>query len=210
MSLQLPEKLNSAQQKIAKPFLDFNIPIPDATLEKILSLGPKKQAAAVATATNVQSAQRAVLAREAEAVLASVWVPKSVQKKRCKNCNEEFQTTYIEAYCSNDCRKSKLLSIGIIWNPDKTDEERWAPTQIPGTIKPETLRVLKAYARAILEIDDANISRDNGGSTVYSTVADFNGSVYANPQVEQTIPQPETPDSHTLSDLDQLFGSLGI
>lgn len=97
-----------------------------------------------------------VLSREKEAtlVLKSIRYLTSVVTRTCKNCKQDFQTDYyFKYYCSRNCLKKALEDIGLEWDPGKTDHERWHG-EPPATIYPETLKILKKWAKKILEYEE--------------------------------------------------------
>ncbi|HSW91326.1 MAG TPA: hypothetical protein VLG09_01610 [Candidatus Saccharimonadales bacterium] len=76
-------------------------------------------------------------------------------RKTCLWCNRDFLCSYkCSAYCSDDCRAARYHEkYGFIWNPENSEINRWEFWKVPpSTVKPETLRRLEAFARAILGI----------------------------------------------------------
>lgn len=89
--------------------------------------------------------------KEATLVLKSLFRPTSVVTRECKHCNQHFQTDYAyKFYCTRKCLKSALEAVGIDWDPDKTEADRWGG-EPPSTIYPETLKKLREWAIKILE-----------------------------------------------------------
>lgn len=72
-------------------------------------------------------------ALEAEAVLLYFHTKgKDFVKQICPVCIRPFAYKYniptMQLRCSNECRRSDLAKIGIIWTPNKSPEERWGMT----------------------------------------------------------------------------------
>jgi hypothetical protein len=85
--------------------------------------------------------------RQAEAILDYFRKPDRYLKKVCRTCSKMFLVNYPSvAECSDTCRKEHLRQIGIQWSPDKTQEERWAPSDVPLTIPPAALSLLISLA----------------------------------------------------------------
>jgi hypothetical protein len=77
-------------------------------------------------------------------------------RKTCLWCNRDFLCSYkCSAYCSDDCRAARYHEkYGFVWRPDESEANRWEFWKVPpSTVKPETLRRLEAFARAILGIE---------------------------------------------------------
>lgn len=79
------------------------------------------------------------IALEAEAVLLYFHTKgKDFIKQKCAypKCNKTFAYKYhipnVKLMCSNECRRASFAEIGIIWNPNKSPEERW---EMPGSTK---------------------------------------------------------------------------
>lgn len=70
--------------------------------------------------------EKQTTSREAEAVAAYIAHPQKFTRKKCKECNEDFASDRGNvAYCSDNCRKNFLASIGIVWDPKKPPSQRW-------------------------------------------------------------------------------------
>lgn len=97
---------------------------------------------------------------EAEGILLSLHSDRrSMKVKLCKGCEQPFATNYeYVAYCTNACRALELKKIGIVWNPVKTDEERWGsvdyPSQIPMVVGPEALSRLSLWIKNLEELQN--------------------------------------------------------
>lgn len=92
--------------------------------------------------------------REAYAVLRFINKPQSLILKTCSQCGEKFRTNYsYQGLCSRGCLKSALEAIGLVWNPNKTEQDRWQG-EPPVSIKPETLKMLRQWATQILEMPE--------------------------------------------------------
>lgn len=88
--------------------------------------------------------------REAEAILLFLEKPQGFRRKKCKNCKQEFVTSYrFVSNCSTQCRVESLERVGIIWNPMHTSDERWKRTGVPTeySIPPAALSALLEIAR---------------------------------------------------------------
>lgn len=91
---------------------------------------------------------------EASLVLASIHNPQAKPYEHsCKQCKRKFLTTYFyDRYCSDNCRADSLAAVGIVWDPNKSQQERWQGVP-PAKISPDTLVTLKKWARQILEYE---------------------------------------------------------
>lgn len=85
--------------------------------------------------------------------------------KICPECGEQFATNrdYMTR-CSDECLQATLEKLGLIWNPEAEEEDRWQ-AEIPALIEPTTLAVLKNWAREILRVSDS-IKQLEGESTI--------------------------------------------
>lgn len=109
-----------------------------AKLEKLTGYKPTEQP----VVTNQKEKSR-----EAEAVLFFFEKPEKFREKECSNCHKIFLVNYPSAgKCSDRCRQEALEAIGILWNPNKSAEERWAPSDVPLTIPPAALVLLMQAA----------------------------------------------------------------
>lgn len=87
------------------------------------------------------------VSQEAEAVIAYVDAPKQFTPRLCRECQSQFLTDYGSvAFCSDRCRKAHLESLGIRWDYQKSQYERWSG-RIPLVIGPEALRVLQEVSQ---------------------------------------------------------------
>lgn len=110
----------------------------------------KNQPAANRTAAIAEAELRDRKRREVELVLSTLHGFDTTSIRLCKYCNSEFATNYnYERYCSDLCRAGALRARGIVWNPDKSGDERWMG-QPPSTISPATLAALKIWAHKLL------------------------------------------------------------
>lgn len=65
--------------------------------------------------------------READSLALYIENPSQFRETRCKECRSLFATNYSAvAFCSDNCRIRSLDRIGIVWNPTKSQNERWA------------------------------------------------------------------------------------
>lgn len=67
------------------------------------------------------------------------------KEKQCKTCGRVFAYRWeVDSIsnCSLDCAKAALKQIGIIWDPHRTQAQRWGSCA-PAVISPEALDVLK-------------------------------------------------------------------
>lgn len=146
----LPTELNAAQKKKLALFEEWGIEIGPKQEEVILALGPKVTDVKVPVA-DAQVIPRRV--REVDAVLSSLRVPNQLLTIQCPACHNKFQTNYAhERYCSNECRAADLSSVGITWDVNKSDAERYYPTEPPSTVSPLVYIQLVKYAHHILEM----------------------------------------------------------
>ncbi len=153
----LPEKMNAKQRQLAGTMemlgIDENHPSYQDFVAQINALAdPTKQQKTIAAANS----ERVV--REAETVLRHLYYPQSSTPRKCKQCKREFLANYVYVkHCSNDCLQLSIKEMGIEWDPLKTDDERWNG-QPPGIIKPETLVILRKWAKSILDYEDRSES----------------------------------------------------
>lgn len=81
--------------------------------------------------------------READTIILFLETPALFQEKNCKWCRQPFVVNYSSvAMCQDSCRIAYLHSIGIEWNPLKSQEERWAG-RIPLVCGSESLALAK-------------------------------------------------------------------
>lgn len=122
--------------------------------------------------------------KEAELVVKFLDRPNEARKIVCKWCDNYFITNYkYQSYCSVECLKAKLLSIGLKWNPNKKMEDRWKG-EPPSTIKPHTLKVLIQWAESLIAF---RVSK---------------------PQLATSQNNPEKSNSLEVSEVDLLFSEL--
>jgi hypothetical protein len=101
-------------------------------------------------ATEYHSLTKQELSLQAEAVLLSLDKPLGFVTKLCRLCGVAFETNYRSvAYCSDAHRAKALKAQGIIWNPHKTQEERWGG-EPPLVIPPEARTKLLEWARTLV------------------------------------------------------------
>lgn len=77
-------------------------------------------------------------------------------RKQCGACDQFFLANYkFVAFCSDTCRAAHFYEkYGFVWSAERTENERWEFWKTPPSIvKPDTLKRLEAFARAILEIE---------------------------------------------------------
>lgn len=145
--MSLPEKLNKAQRERVDLFTSLGVEITPELEKDILSLSPRTQEKSVP-----QSIMPRIV-REAEAVLTSLFSPKTVITRECLSCKEKFQTNYMsEHYCSNECRVAAMAEIGIAWDPNKPEAERYEFKEPPSTIGKLTYHKLRQWAQTILDL----------------------------------------------------------
>lgn len=81
--------------------------------------------------------------READSVILYIERPDLFREAECRHCGRLFATNYSAvAMCKDSCRIAHLRSLGIEWNPAKSQEERWA-NRIPLVVGPNALEVVK-------------------------------------------------------------------
>lgn len=67
------------------------------------------------------------------------------KEKECKECHKIFAYNWNVdsiSYCSVSCASKGLMRIGIKWNPDKDQKERWGK-YAPAVVPPAALEILK-------------------------------------------------------------------
>ena len=87
--------------------------------------------------------------REAEAIGLFLERPDAFFRRKCKNCSQEFLTSYkFVSNCSTECRIESLEKVGIYWNPMHTDD-MWKRAQVPTeySIPPKALKLLLDLAK---------------------------------------------------------------
>lgn len=88
--------------------------------------------------------------REAELVFAHLQNPLSSLEVTCKACGLKFRTNYKYCkHCSPNCLRESLAKMGMNWDANKSQEERWGG-QIPSVIAPATLEKLREWAQVLL------------------------------------------------------------
>jgi hypothetical protein len=110
----------------------------------------------------------AVKVREAEAVLKHLYHVHTLRQAACKNCGELFATNYeYQQHCSDECLRRTVVKLGLKWHPEKKPEDRWQG-EPPSVIAPETLVILKKWAREIIKWDRgaAHIQKPTGKAAV--------------------------------------------
>lgn len=96
---------------------------------------------------------------EAEATLAYAYNRGHWYNKECKNCGRKFASDYqYVAYCSMPCRKSNMEAIGLGWNPNRTEDQRWEALGVttPGIVPPAAIEALSNLARKFVDEYSAN------------------------------------------------------
>jgi len=86
----------------------------------------------------------------AEAVRDRLYNPEGWYDKKCKFCGKTFSTTYkYVALCSDKCRKADFEAIGLIWDPTKSEEDRYIAMKIqpPAVVPPLAFSALLQLAR---------------------------------------------------------------
>lgn len=216
--MALPTELNAAQKKKLAFFQEWGIEIGPKQEELILALGPKR---AVDKVKPANAANATKITREVEGVLRSLHIPNTVLTRTCPTCKQRFQTNYMsESYCSDECRTRFLLSIGITFDRNKTEAERWFPTEPPTTIPPLVYIQLVKYAHHILEMPlPLSVRRllftiEQREKEMTITVADDNVTVAIEPEEaaiieNQKLIEAEQPSQNTQSVLDRLAFLLG-
>lgn len=142
----LPDKLNAKQKAIVEKYKSEG-------LDELFA--DKMEAAVWAVASpNQKESSKAeaydAAVREAQGVLQSLYVPRSIVSRQCKECKRVFGTNYqYDKYCSDTCRKESLERLGLKWDPTKPARERWQ-AEPPTTISAETMQILRSWAEQIL------------------------------------------------------------
>lgn len=93
----------------------------------------------------IKSAQD--ISREAEAVLFYIFDSRKFIQRECTNCGYTFAVNRGNVgYCSDTCREHALAKIGISWDHNKDQDERWdfrEPLEVP----PQVLKHLEPYVQ---------------------------------------------------------------
>ena len=100
----------------------------------------------VVKASNTQAETRDDRMNQAQAVVRFLTDPKRFIRKECRTCKNMFVTDYKHIdTCSMQCLKDALESLGLVWNPDKSPEERWGTMMrdYPLIVPPQALRVIR-------------------------------------------------------------------
>ena len=144
-------KLNAKQRQIYEQFKDD----PDFDMETALAKFQKAPTQA-RQIKRVKEPKESV-SRELRLVIEILHRRVELVQRACGECGKTFACDYLyAAFCSDQCRAANLFRLtGIIWDPDKSERERWAG-EPPSIIKPETLEQLHAFAKAILSIPTAD------------------------------------------------------
>lgn len=82
---------------------------------------------------------------QGEATLLSLLSPSKFESRVCSRaaCGQYYMTNYrSQAYCSLNCVKIELNSIGIAFDPTKPPHERWGG-EPPLTVPPEAIQSMK-------------------------------------------------------------------
>lgn len=143
--------LNAKQRAIYEQFKDD----PDFDMEAALAKFQKAPTQA-RQIKRVKEPKESV-SRELRLVIEILHRRVELVQRACGECGKTFACDYLyAAFCSDQCRAANLFRLtGIIWDPDKSERERWAG-EPPSIIKPETLEQLHNFAKAILSIPTAD------------------------------------------------------
>lgn len=140
--MNLPSRMNKAQKELYESWTKEGFDIDDEMIKELRALGGKNN-----TGASVE--------REAELVLLSLHLANVPQTKACKKCTRKFQTNYVyNAYCSDDCRAGALAEIGINWDSERSETDRWEFYEPPSIISPELYEKLLAWAKEIVRQAD--------------------------------------------------------
>lgn len=143
--------LNAKQKQIYEQFKDD----PDFDMETALAKFQK----APTQARQIKRVKepKESISRELRLVIEILHRRVELVQRACGECGKTFACDYLyAAFCSDQCRAANLFRLtGIIWDPDKSERERWAG-EPPSIIKPETLEQLHNFAKAILAIPTAD------------------------------------------------------
>lgn len=109
----------------------------------------KEQAKAMGLEVDIDLNQQDAARREADSVVLYVENPALFRETDCRQCGRHFATNYGSvAMCSDKCRRDWLRNIGIEWNPNKSQDERWAG-RIPLVVPPDALPLAKAALESV-------------------------------------------------------------
>ena len=116
---------NASNQKQRELITSMQLVGIDITQEGVqIELEKLGQSPARRQATIAKTEERKI--REAEGVLKWLRYPGSIIEQECNNCKRKFGTNYVyNKHCSEECLKESLAGMGLAWNPEKTDEERF-------------------------------------------------------------------------------------
>jgi hypothetical protein len=137
--------------------------------------------------------------RDLESVLLFLEAPpKRFIKKICKQCDQEFATSYkYVSYCSDRCRAIALKEMtGIVYNLQKPEAQRWGseqfPLEPPLVIPPAALKTMVRFAHHILSF--AEESQTQQIQEVLPVQTEPSSQIEI---PEETTPQPEASIPHT-------------
>lgn len=132
--LKLPAKLTPNQRKAYEVFSAAGIPFTQEIIGLILAADPD--------AASTKEAHAAAM-RQADFFLRCLDDPRILVKKICKECHLPFATDYASVgFCSDECRQTAYAKIGIEFDPDKHESERYDYKIPPAVIPPAVLQKL--------------------------------------------------------------------
>jgi hypothetical protein len=120
----------------------------DKAAEWLASIGaPVEQVTEVKEATLDKAPEsRLDKLREAQSVILYFdTLGEGFKEKQCKNCKQMFAYKWELsniAFCSVNCAAEDLRQIGIKWDPDKPQSQRWGH-HAPAVVPPIALEILK-------------------------------------------------------------------
>ena len=200
--MKLPEHLTTRQQKTIQGWKEIGVENGSTEFDTLWNAtfsngnGHKPNPHEIAE-------QRATAVREAEAVLFTLHSATSIEVHKCKGCGREFATNYrYNRHCSDECLAESLQNrMGIKWDPNKSAEERWKG-EPPTIISPDTLQVLKAWARDLLGY--ANVTPPKDDQTIHAVNAyvrvEYGESVPMNKEQKQDFAEEMTAVLQSLDD----------
>lgn len=70
--------------------------------------------------------EQQLISRESEAVLSLLEGREVFIERACLFCQRHFKVNLASvAYCSDECRAKRLQEMGIDWNPERSQTDRW-------------------------------------------------------------------------------------
>lgn len=160
--MELPDTLTTRQQKAIRDWAAIGVEVESDEFWELWQNTFPDRSKRGSNPAHAIAEKRAVLVREAEGVLFSLFSGNSIEVHKCKSCGREFATNYrYNRHCSDECLAQSLSDrMGFRWDPDRSAEDRWKG-EPPTIISPDTLETLKTWAKQILELNPIQPARDD-------------------------------------------------